>query len=96
MAENLHTHAKSGTLNLDNVSQLLIEVEVNDEDSYGDTALDLAIRNGHVGAVKLLLQNGADANRVSPGWQEPSLCGHSSTKQRPYCRASAQARRQVR
>lgn len=71
MAENLHTHAKSGTLNLDNVSQLLIEVEVNDEDSYGDTALDLAIRNGHVGAVKLLLQNGADANRVSPDGKSP-------------------------
>jgi ankyrin repeat protein len=71
MAESLHTHAKSGTLNLKNVGQLLIQVEVNDEDSYGDTALDLAIRNGHVGAVKLLLQNGADANRVSPDGKTP-------------------------
>jgi len=70
-AENLHTHAKTGTLNLQNVAQLLIQVEVNDEDSYGDTALDLAIRNGHVGAVKLLLQNGADANRVSPDGKTP-------------------------
>ncbi len=66
MEQNLHTHAKSGTLNLDNIGQLLIQDEVNDVDSYGDTALGLAIRNGHVGAVKLLLQNDADANRVSP------------------------------
>ncbi|CAG8891156.1 unnamed protein product [Penicillium egyptiacum] len=71
MAQNLHTHAKSGTLNLKNIGQLLIQVEVNDEDSYGDTALDLAIRNGHVGAVKLLLQNDADANRVSPDGKTP-------------------------
>lgn len=65
MLENLHTHAKSGTLTLENIPQFLVDSEVSDEDSYGDTALDLAIRNGHVGAVKLLLQNGADANRVS-------------------------------
>ncbi|KAJ5385126.1 hypothetical protein N7517_003037 [Penicillium concentricum] len=71
MAENLHTHAKSGTLSLQNIGQLLIQVEVNDEDSYGDTALDLAIRNGHVGAVKLLLQNGADSNRISPDGKSP-------------------------
>ncbi|KAJ5748654.1 uncharacterized protein N7511_010350 [Penicillium nucicola] len=71
MSENLHTHARSGTLTLNNVPQLLIEVEVNDLDSYGDTALDLAIRNGHASAVKLLLQNGADANRVSPDGKSP-------------------------
>ncbi|KAJ5867457.1 hypothetical protein N7534_002010 [Penicillium rubens] len=71
MEENLHTHAKSGTLNMDNIGQLLIQDEVNDVDSYGDTALDLAIRNGHVGAVKLLLQNDADANRVSPDGKTP-------------------------
>lgn len=71
MEQNLHTHAKSGTLNLDNIGQLLIQDEVNDVDSYGDTALDLAIRNGHVGAVKLLLQNEADANRVSPDGKTP-------------------------
>ncbi|KAJ5790451.1 uncharacterized protein N7518_007462 [Penicillium psychrosexuale] len=71
MTANLHTHAKSGTLNLKNIVQFLIQVEVNDEDSYGDTALDLAIRNGHVGAVKLLLQNDADANRVSSDGKTP-------------------------
>ena len=71
MAGILHTHAKSGTLNLKNIAQFLIQVEVNDEDSYGDTALDLAIRSGHVGAVKLLLQNDADANRVSSDGKTP-------------------------
>ncbi|OQE27890.1 hypothetical protein PENFLA_c005G10787 [Penicillium flavigenum] len=71
MAQNLHTHAKSGTLNLNNIGQLLIRAEVDDVDSYGDTALDLAIRNGHVGAVKLLLQNDADANKASPDGKTP-------------------------
>ncbi|CAI7625675.1 unnamed protein product [Penicillium glandicola] len=71
MAQNLHTHAKSGTLTLNNIGQLLIQAEVDDEDSYGDTALDLAIRNGNVGAVKLLLQNSADPNRVSPDSKTP-------------------------
>lgn len=71
MPENLHTHAKSGALNLENIFQLLIQFEVDEQDSYGDTALDLAIRNGHVGAVKLLLQNGADTNRVSPDGKSP-------------------------
>jgi ankyrin repeat protein len=71
MTENLHTHARSGTLNLENLGQLLIQFEVDDQDIYGDTALDVAIRHGHVGSVKLLLQAGADANRVPPGGKSP-------------------------
>ncbi|CAI7660145.1 unnamed protein product [Penicillium discolor] len=71
MSENVHTHARSGTLTLENLGQLLIQFEVDDEDIYGDTALDVAIRHGHVGSVKLLLQAGADANRVPPGGKSP-------------------------
>ncbi|KAJ5948647.1 hypothetical protein N7454_001954 [Penicillium verhagenii] len=66
MPDNLFTHARNGTLTLGNIGQLRIEYEVDEPDTYGDTALDIAIRHGHVSAVKLLLQAGSDANRVSP------------------------------
>ncbi|KUL81849.1 hypothetical protein ZTR_09744 [Talaromyces verruculosus] len=65
MPENLFTHARDGTITLENIGQLRIEYELDEKDSYGDTALDIAIRHGHVSAVKLLLQAGSDANRVS-------------------------------
>lgn len=60
----LHTESKSGTLTRVSLKEYLRLVEVDVADESGDTALSLAIRAGHVGAVKLLLQHGADPNKT--------------------------------
>lgn len=39
---------------------------VNDEDDYGGTALYWAAHNGHVEAVRALLEAGADARKAGP------------------------------
>jgi ankyrin repeat protein len=69
--DNLHINAKNGTLTRSNLADLLIDQSIDDEDNYGDTALTLAIRGGHVGAVKLLLQNRADANKATKDGNAP-------------------------
>jgi ankyrin repeat protein len=60
--ENLHTLAKTGTLTRSKLTSYLARQDIDDQDDYGETPLFLAIRGGHVGSVKLLLQSGADVN----------------------------------
>ncbi|KAJ5223947.1 hypothetical protein N7468_008489 [Penicillium chermesinum] len=69
--ENLHVFAKDGTLDRAKIQKYLIRQPIDDEDDYGETPLQLAIKGGHVSAVKLLLQNGADANLKAPDGRSP-------------------------
>ncbi|KAJ5781178.1 hypothetical protein N7457_006338 [Penicillium paradoxum] len=69
--DNLHSNAKNGTLARSSLDEHLVSQLIDDTDDYGDTALFLAIRGGHVGAVKLLLQRGADANRTTEDGKTP-------------------------
>lgn len=69
--DNLHSNAKNGTLTRATLAEHLIQQLVDDTDDYGDTALVLAIRGGHAGAVKLLLQNGADVNKTTEDGKTP-------------------------
>ncbi|KAE8369261.1 hypothetical protein BDV27DRAFT_153141 [Aspergillus caelatus] len=60
---SLQTEARDGTLTRTSLKDYLKLVDIDVLDDRGNTALSMAIRHGHVGAVKLLLQSGADPNR---------------------------------
>jgi ankyrin repeat protein len=46
---------------------------IGNADSEGDTAMHVAVRNGHVAAVKFLIEAGADPNQVSSKDGRPPL-----------------------
>lgn len=51
---------KIGDINC--VKKHLKIVQVDDKDFYGNTGLSLAVRNGHKGVAKVLIEAGAEVN----------------------------------
>jgi ankyrin repeat protein len=65
MAQALRSAARSGKLQDASRALSNPNLVVDEPDHCGTTALTVAVRNGHTQLVKLLLERGADVNRVS-------------------------------
>lgn len=58
--------------NIDKVIQLIDAKDVNYQNVHGETALMIASRKGYIGAVNLLIENGADLNTTDKYGQTAS------------------------
>ncbi|KAJ0423154.1 hypothetical protein BJY00DRAFT_58788 [Aspergillus carlsbadensis] len=79
----LHGDAQDGKLTRASLIKYLALVEIDAEDSNGFTALALAVKNGHPSAVKLLLQNGAQADKPVRDGRTPLYLAANAKQNRP-------------
>ncbi|KAL3444258.1 hypothetical protein BJX65DRAFT_311036 [Aspergillus insuetus] len=79
----LHGDSQAGTLTRASLNKYLALVEIDAEDSNGFTALAHAVKNGHPSAVKLLLQNGAQAGKPVRDGRTPLYLAANAKQNRP-------------
>ncbi|CEL03901.1 hypothetical protein ASPCAL05039 [Aspergillus calidoustus] len=79
----LHGDSQAGTLTRASLTKYLALVEIDAEDSSGFTPLALAVKNGHPSAVKLLLQNGAQAGKPVRDGRTPLYLAANAKQNRP-------------
>ncbi|KAL4785046.1 hypothetical protein BJX76DRAFT_347359 [Aspergillus varians] len=79
----LHSEAQSGTLTRASLQKYLVLVEIDSEDENGFTPLALAVKNGYPSVVKLLLQNGAAADKPIRDGRTPLYLAANAKQNRP-------------
>ncbi|KAL2825782.1 hypothetical protein BDW59DRAFT_161453 [Aspergillus cavernicola] len=79
----LHSESQDGTLTRVSLQKYLVLVDVNAEDNNGFTPLAWAVKNGYPTVVKLLLQNGANADKPVRDGRTPLYLAANAKQNRP-------------